>query len=116
MGYNSTVVVLNDALNDIQNDPQFGKNLVAAILGLSLGDDPRTGKPCRPRDIPAGMYCNAATVVEQHHASGNAIIAVGGNYGTVIGHAGNGGAHHDRLSILKELANQLGYSLRKKGK
>lgn len=31
MGYNTTVVVYNDALDQIANDPEFGKKLVAAI-------------------------------------------------------------------------------------
>jgi len=31
MGYNTTVVVYNDALDQIESDPQFGANLAAAI-------------------------------------------------------------------------------------
>jgi len=115
MGYNTTVLVLNDALHEIERDPQFGKKLAAAISGLSLGIDTKTGRPYRSQDVSAGMYCNAATAIEQHHASGIAVVAVGGNCGSVIGHTG--GTHHqeeDKLKILKQLAEQLGYSLRKK--
>lgn len=32
MGYNTTVVVLNDALDAIRDDPEFGKKLYHAIL------------------------------------------------------------------------------------
>jgi len=32
MGYNTTVVVMNDALGSIEKDPEFGKNLVRAVL------------------------------------------------------------------------------------
>jgi len=32
MGYNSTIVVMNDALNAIGEDPEFGRKLEEAIL------------------------------------------------------------------------------------
>ncbi len=115
MGYNTTVVVMNDALDQIRFDKDFGRKLAEAIMGLSLGDDPKTGRPYRSQDVSALNHLNAATVIEQHHASGNAIVAVGGNHATVIGHSF--GTHHnpeDRLKIVKELASQLGYSLRRK--
>lgn len=106
MGFNSTVIVLNDALNDIESDPEFGRKLALAILTVSRGD---------AVDVSAGCHGNAATVIETHHADTNAIVAVGGNCGTVLGHAY--GTHHedkDNLAILKQLADRLGYSLRKK--
>lgn len=111
MGYNSTVLVLNDALNEIANDPQFGKNLADAIQRLSLSKKHR-GK--YGVDIGAGNHANAATAIETHHADGNAIVAVGGNYASVMGYTA--GTHHqegDKLSTLKSLARELGYSLRK---
>lgn len=111
MGFNSTVLILNDALHEIANDPQFGKKLADAIQMLSLSEKHR-GK--YGVGIGAGYHANAATAIETHHASGNAIIAVGGNCATVLGFAF--GTHHqeeDKLKILKALARELGYSLRK---
>jgi len=32
MGYNTTVVIYNDSLHDIESDPEFGKRLVTAPL------------------------------------------------------------------------------------
>lgn len=112
MGYNTTVIVLNDALHEIERDPQFGKKLSDAILkhACSRAADVRRGV-----DVSAGNHINAATVIESHHADGNAIVAIGGNCGSIVGHTF--GTHHkpeDREKILRELANQLGYTLRKK--
>ena len=108
MGYNTTVIVLNDALHEIREDKDFGRKLYDAILSLSVRN---------AKDVSAGCYINAARVIETHHASGNAIVAVGGNCASVIGHVG--GTHHkpeDKEKILRELASQLGYSLRKKAR
>jgi len=112
MGYNTTVVVMNDALEQIASDNQFGKKLRDAVLGLSLGIDPKTGRHYRSQDVSAHNHVNAATVIETHHADHHAIVAVGGNYGTVLGHA-----HCDqdqKLAIIKQLAESMGYTLRKK--
>ena len=119
MGYNTTVIVLNDALNDIRGDPEFGAKLVAAIMATPLRShrliDASAGRHLA--DVSAGCHMNAASVIESHHADGIAIVAVGGNHATVIGHSR--GTHHteeDRLNIVTELADQLGYTLRKKVK
>ena len=116
MGFNTTVVVMNDALTAIENDPKFGKSLVQAILKLQRG---------KQVDVPAysynedgearGVHCNAATAIESHHADGNAIVAVGGNCATVLGMTW--GLHHreeDKIDMLKQLASECGYNLRKK--
>ena len=75
MGINTTVLIMNDALDGIENDPDFGKNLARAIKCWGS----------LPLDVPAGHHCNAATVIEQHHSSFTVIVAVGGNYATVLG-------------------------------
>ena len=109
---------MNDALNAIANDPEFGKNLAEAIQKLSLGQH-KHGV-----DVPAfsyvngerrGVHTNAATAIESHHADGIAVVAVGGNCATVIGRSyGNHHNEEDKLDILKQLADELGYGLRKK--
>lgn len=76
MGFNTTVVVLNDALGDIERDPDFGKNLVAAILSVGCHN--------KPVDVSAMGHCNAASVIECHHADYNVYVKVGGNYGEVV--------------------------------
>ena len=78
MGYNTTVLVLNDALHEIENDPEFGKKLVAAIRMMAI-------KPDKKRiDITVGNHGNAVSVIETHHSSATAVVAMGGNYGNVL--------------------------------
>ena len=77
MGWNTCVVVLNDALDQIEKDPEFGKKLAAAIRKRSI-----TGKEAV--DVSAGNHCNAALVVHQSHADCNFYVKVGGNYGEVV--------------------------------
>jgi len=105
MGYNSTVVILNDVLSDLRNNPRFGEKLADAIAEQHM-----TGKPF---DVQNGVI-----VVEQHHADETAVVAVGGNCGTKLGMVG-GYTHHtpeDKLRIVKSLANDLGFNLSKQRK
>lgn len=110
MGFNSTVIVRNDALGCIKADPEFGKKVADAIGSLSHIK--------KGIDIASGYNANAATVVETHHASNTAIVAVGGNHATVIGWAGDVPHHEEagQIDILRELAEKLGYRLVKKPK
>ena len=113
MGFNTTVVVMNDSLDTIAKDSKFGERLRDAILKLHLG---------RTVDVPAqsdgakGCCCNAATVIETHHADGTSLVAVGQNYGELLGvfYPFGEGSREERL--LRELADKLGYTIRKKPK
>ena len=76
MGWNTTVVVMNDALSAIRDDPQFGERLYRAVLAIQRG---------KPVDVAAhangGIHCNAATVIETHHADHTVYVKVGQNCG-----------------------------------
>lgn len=76
MGFNTTVVVLNDALDQIAKDPEFGKNLVDAIMRRRRDGEYVT--------VPAGNHCNAAEVIETHHADYDVLVRIGGNTGRVV--------------------------------
>ncbi len=117
MGYNTTVVVINDALGEIENDPQFGKKLVAAILMKNTTEE--------PVNISAGNHVNAASVVETHHADRTALIAVGGNNATVLLET-QGWRHRDKkmqfrlaeeldVAINRGLCKRCGSDLRHNG-
>ena len=109
MGFNATVIVMLDALHEIEKDPEFGKKLSDAILKVNSRE--------QPQDISSGCHCNAATAIECHHADHSSLIAVGGNYATVILPYCGGYSHHeekDKLNILQEFARQMGYDLHKK--
>lgn len=117
MGFNTTVLIQNDALSSIEKDKDFATALVNAILMLSSNCSLKYGI-----DVPAiadngkSVFANAATVLEQHHSSETTIVAVGGNYGTVLGHYCSHKHHEpeDKLAIVKELADGLGFRLVKK--
>lgn len=78
MGFNTTVVVLNDALSYIRDDPEFGRRLYDAVTRAHSG----------PQDVAAhskrGIHCNAAIVIETHHADYDVIVRVGRNTGEVL--------------------------------
>lgn len=112
MGFNSTIIVMNDAVHEIESDPEFGKNLAQAIMMHSAG-------PGRRLDVPAGSHSNAASVVDCQHADVVSVVAIGGNHGTVLFRTHNGGHHHDesdQIELLKSLADKYGFRLTKKSK
>ena len=108
MGWNTTVLVLNDALEQISKDKDFGSNLSKAISECSC-----YGKKV---DISAGYHCNAATVIESHHMDETSVIAVGGNTGINLGTYFPYGKETFEIRVLRELANKYGFELHKKRK
>ncbi len=108
MGFNTTVLILNDALHDIENDPEFGKNIAQAIKEM---------RGTEQKSVMSGHHSSAATVIECHHASVTELIAVGGNCAEVI--VGTHGYAHQQeevqLRLLNALADKLGYEVIKAG-
>ena len=104
MGYNATVVVMLDALHAIERDAEFGAKLSRAIS--------RSVCQGAPTDVSACNHCNAATVIEAHHADRLVPVLVGGNNGQVVGVS----VRHDDgpEELLRALANHLGYRLARK--
>lgn len=105
MGYNTTVVVYNDALDQIERDTEFGKKLSNAIYMLNQTPS--------GVDISSGSYANAARVIESHHADATTVVTVGGNLGVVQASA-YGWRQDDealQLRLLKNWASRLGYAL-----
>lgn len=119
MGFNTTVVVLNDSLGAIENDPHFGRNLARAITqqsGQRIDQDVPAYSYDAVGDV-CGIHCNAATVIESHHADGTAIVAVGQNMGTRLDEVwcvGNPWTDEGKLDILKQMADKMGYRVVKK--
>jgi ribosomal protein L37E len=76
MGYNTTIVVMNDALGYIEKDIEFGARLATAVTrGIE------NVAACAPDRI----YGNAAIVVETHHMDSVVSVDVGGNTAVVVG-------------------------------
>lgn len=107
MGMNTPVLIINDAWDQIQNDPKFGRNLYeASMIGRGQLADAR-----------AGNHYSAARVLGYCHADVTRLIAVGGNYMTELVATFNGGVHHTKdqqLTLLRALAEDLGYTISRK--
>lgn len=106
MGFNSTVLILNDQLGEIEREPaRFVKEMLNGIG--------RSGYPDEQVDFNPGQ----STVMSCVHADMVTILAVGGNCATKLGQFYNGGYHHteeDQVKLLRQLADKYGFTLRKK--
>ena len=101
MGYNTSVLILNDNLHEIEKDQEFGKKVSRAVSGLRFGE-PKIIFP-------------QTTIVETHHASGYSVVAFGENNATVLSPSVFPYGNEDfKLKLLRELADQMGFRLRKK--
>ncbi len=101
MGWNTTLVLMNDALSEIKKDQEIGEAIYKAVQELGI----REGI----KDIRAGNHINGITVIEQHHADSLMVVAVGGNCGQVLGYGGGYASTPEQ--ILDTLAHSMGYRL-----
>lgn len=111
MGYNTTVIILNDAVHRLRHDRHFPRNLELAIGMASARMGPQT--------VPIGNHINGCTVVETHHADQTTLVAVGGNHATTLLQSFGRGDHHTeagQVVLLRKLAEKLGYYIAKKPK
>ena len=103
MGFNTTVVINNDAVGDIENDPSFGKKLATAIYNFN-------SKLIVNNEVLAGSSGRiAAMVIEQHHADGRVLVMVGGKTGWVADDF-----NANDMVVVKNVLDRLGYRLVKK--
>ena len=97
MSKQSTVVVLHDALEQIESNPkQFVKGLVKAIKEFSPEE---TLLNKLNRSVIAGNHCNAAEVVDQSDNRLMRILLVGQNTGIVLTKENS----HDYQHFIKDL-------------
>lgn len=108
MGHNSTILVLNDRLGEIERDPEgFVKEMIQAISRKGM------------QDKAVDFYPGQTSVISCAHADQVTVMAVGGNHATILGRVYNGGIHHtaeDQIEILKRIANNYGFRLVRKSK
>lgn len=93
MGFNTTMIVRNDCLADIERDMGFGAKVAAAIREHGNNTSEQV-------DIVSRFSANAATIIETHHADLTAVVAVGGNFATVLA---NSLAGHSTLDEQRRL-------------
>lgn len=106
MGYNTTVLILNDALSRIKSDPE---EFVESLCRMA-GSGKSTG------DSPIDFHrASQSGVIQTHHADSTAIILVGGNSATVLG-THYGWRHNEpefQIQCLKWVLRDLGHEVRK---
>ena len=104
MGWNTTLMINNDLLHEIKEDPEFGRKVYEAAAARVT-----SGEPVRFR----GGY-----VIATGHNSGVCVTMTGGNCGSVLGWGiGTDGRHlqpEHREKILRQLADDMGFKLVRK--
>lgn len=98
MGLNTPCIILNDFLHEFDEDAEIGKKIARAVR--ANGDERHMG-----------FYTQAFTVLPCGHSSGMQIVAVGGNTIRAIGY---GDCHDNDETLLRKLADRLGYNLTKR--
>jgi hypothetical protein len=113
MGYNSTLVICNDVMSAMESDPE---GWVQKAINNLMSSELYKG----PVAFGHGYSANGFWAVTNTHADAVSVIAVGGNYASVLGqfHWGNSGHHEEeqQVELLKQLADKYGYRLVKKSK
>lgn len=109
MGMNATVVVLLDSLNQIEDDPTFGKKLVDGILTKASNRD-------FDGTVSANGFVNAAKVIGVHHADCVSMNLVGGNTGVAIPgfYTRRGNYTQNEIEVIKAILEDNGYEVRRK--
>jgi hypothetical protein len=109
MGWNTGVIILNDAMGQITKHPnEFVENL-NEVMSLYHKD------ACL--DVQVGNHINAASVFHQSHADSVGVYSIGGNCASKMMETYNGGRHtreDEKLGLLKQMADEMGYRLHKK--
>jgi hypothetical protein len=104
MGFNTSVLVLNDRLSEIERDPEEFVKELCRMAG--------SGKARGPH--PIDFHGSQSGVIETHHADQTAVILVGGNTATVMGYHG-GWKHNEpegQVACLRTVLADLGYEVR----
>ena len=104
MGFNTTVLILNDGWDQIMKHPEEFVEKMNPLVSGGLYRSPGYRDDTFGVTFGVGNHCNNVQVATNEHADVHSLILSGGNYMTVIGKtfAGNRG-HHDREDIKKSL-------------
>jgi hypothetical protein len=96
MGFNTAMVVLNDHLSAIENDPHFGRRVSEAVRDVYGRRQPN--------------WDTSFTVLPSEHADFDQLVVVGGNSIRRMTDLPQAEAEN----LLRDLAWQLGFTLRRK--
>lgn len=102
MGYNTGIMILNDAWGDIENNLEEWWNNLNQIHNT----------PCDKGYVSfsAGCHGNASSLFHNSHADYTGVYCIGGNFVSKLGDF-YGSDHRDSLKVLRQLAANLGYTL-----
>ena len=106
MGYLTPALIYNDTADLLASDPEAGKRIYRAVQ--------LAGRTKR-EDVPMNngrMYSSPVTVLEPKHADATRVIVVGQNSIEELAELWYCGSEPE--SILKALADRLGYRIVKK--
>lgn len=107
MGFNTSLMILNDHLHMLENEQNLGKKIISAVQKLSVQDGP----VC----IASGF-----SAIETHHADVHKLLCCGSNMLTDLNvatvHRSYVEYHDLKLGLLKQFASEMGFDLRKKRK
>jgi hypothetical protein len=110
MGFNTGLVICNDAFSEIDSDP--AKWWTATKTAISRAE---AGAPV---EYGFGSYANGFWAASNQNANVITLLAIGGNYPSVVFQEqwGNRGhhSHEDQVDLIRRAAGQLGYTLIKK--
>lgn len=81
MGFNTTVVFINDALDVLKDDPDFGTKLYTAIMKRLVHNKQIDVKG---KTASGTTFFPVCTVIETHNANMDVYVKVGGNEGVVV--------------------------------
>jgi hypothetical protein len=109
MGYNTGVMILNDALDTIRDHPKQFVDGIWDAVGLWRG---------RPTTFPVGNYGNPATVFHMGHADQVGVYSIGANcvHPMYIGFEHYHTTDAGKLELLRQMAKEMGYDLRRRPK
>lgn len=116
MGFNTVVVVLNDAVGYIAEDPGWGERLTKAICAFSTRKwrkESQTVAAYTPSG--RGVFCNTAQVISQAHADGYQIVVAHGNTGWEITSDPEDGVPDSVVKAVEWRLKQRRAALKKKG-
>lgn len=107
MGFNTPVLILNDAADGLKTDTQFGPRLLDAMSEANRSEYRDHGK-----SVVLGHHGNGAYAFAAQHADDVQVIAFGGNCMTSLGMVYGGWSQMtDPDKLMRSLAQTLGYRL-----
>ncbi len=104
MGYQTTVIIRNDAISEIERNPEeFVRNLLDTLRRVGLDEISHTNG----LDFPCGHHANVGRVIETHHSDSTTIITSGGSTGELLATLYGKWRFASRAELLSQVIREL---------